>query len=49
MMVHEGQAYALQEATRWVQQWGLHNVAFLSDSQILVEAVNARDEGRRNV
>ena len=39
MQVYEGEALALLYALRWVQHIGMHNVAFLSDSQILVDII----------
>jgi hypothetical protein len=36
---HEGQSVALLNAMEWVQHMGLHNIIFVSDTTLLVDAI----------
>jgi len=39
MLVYEGETLAMLNVMNWVQELGLQSVTFLSDSQVLIDAV----------
>lgn len=45
MLVYEGEALALLNAVNWVREFGVQSVTFLSDSEVLIDAVCAVNEG----
>jgi ribonuclease HI len=42
---HEGKSVALLNAMEWVQHMGLHNIIFVSDTTLLVDAIKLKNVG----
>lgn len=46
LQIHEGEDLAMLKPMKWVQQMGISSMTFLSDSQVLVAAINGKNEGQ---